>query len=397
MTAVRVGVPEMRRVGAATAVGVGLEAPEGQIDVWIRSADTALSDRVEAFVPAALLLAMRRSVPLVLSSPVSARMLDALPKIQQLLRRWYPVLSVVSVQAVAAESTASGKSVAAFFSGGADSLYTVRKHLPTLDRLIYVDGFDVALGDLALRKRVRGELVRASEAIGRPLVVVETNLRDLTERALPWDAAHGAALACVAIAIAPMVSKVLIPSSNPYEMLVPHGSHPLLDPMWSAGGVALEHDGCESSRPEKLASLGHWDPAMRSLRVCWENRGGAYNCGECEKCLRTMALLAAVQRLDAFDVFERSFKPTALDHVGPVNERVLLEYRKTLELSLQSASDPQLVAALRRLIQRSERAQMARALSDSCHSLRDVAAMAKALMRIMAALISTRAKHGPAG
>jgi len=30
---------------------------------------------------------------------------------------------------------------------------------------------------------------------------------------------------------------------------------------------------------------------MDTLRVCWENRGGRYNCGTCEKCLRTMAEL----------------------------------------------------------------------------------------------------------
>ena len=30
---------------------------------------------------------------------------------------------------------------------------------------------------------------------------------------------------------------------------------------------------------------------MQNLRVCWRNPDGAYNCGQCDKCLRTMVNL----------------------------------------------------------------------------------------------------------
>ena len=65
-------------------------------------------------------------------------------------------------------------------------------------------------------------------------------------------------------------------------------SHPALDPLWSTEAVEVVHDGAETRRVDKVAALAASPLALRYLRVCWENRGGAYNCGRCGKCMRTM-------------------------------------------------------------------------------------------------------------
>ncbi len=98
---------------------------------------------------------------------------------------------------------------------------------------------------------------------------------------------HGSALAAVGLLLAPHFSRVLIPATDTYADLVPLGSHPLIDPLWSTERVEIVHDGADATRIDKLhTAAGH--PAGRlHLQVCWQHLNGEYNCGICEKCVRT--------------------------------------------------------------------------------------------------------------
>ncbi|MFZ0529715.1 MAG: hypothetical protein WAL91_04160, partial [Propionicimonas sp.] len=186
-----------------------------------------------------------------------------------------------------------GEGIGAFFSGGVDSWYTVIRH-PEITHLIYVEGFDVPLADMRLRERTRSHIRRVATELGKPLIEVETNLRDLLDRYTLWaQESHGAALACVAIGLAPHFDRVLIPSTYPTTALRPWGSHPDLDVLWSTSGLRLVHDGVEAGRAAKVAALKDHQLALDHLRVCWVNTDSAYNCGRCEKCLRTMTNLYA--------------------------------------------------------------------------------------------------------
>jgi len=64
--------------------------------------------------------------------------------------------------------------------------------------------------------------------------------------------------------------------------------------LWSTEGLEIVDDGGRFSRLEKTRRIAHHPLVRRSLRVCWENPGGAYNCGRCRKCLMTMAALEAL-------------------------------------------------------------------------------------------------------
>jgi hypothetical protein len=103
---------------------------------------------------------------------------------------------------------------------------------------------------------------------------------------------HGAALAAIALALAPNHGLVYIASTYSYADLHPWGSHPLLDPLWSTEAVQIVHDGGET-RVDKLRLLVQYPDVLARVRVCWENLGN-YNCGLCEKCVRTMLGLRAL-------------------------------------------------------------------------------------------------------
>jgi hypothetical protein len=139
--------------------------------------------------------------------------------------------------------------------------------------------------------------VRAvADGFKKRLIVVRTNVRDHLVRHTHWDFSHGAALASVGLCLEGTISKCIVASTCSYDELHPWGSHPLLDPLWSTGNLRFLHDGCEAKRIDKLRTIADNELAMKYLRAC-DNPSSSGQCGECEKCLRTMVGLHVIGRL----------------------------------------------------------------------------------------------------
>ena len=96
--------------------------------------------------------------------------------------------------------------------------------------------------------------------------------------------------------------RVFVPASDSYGTLWSRGSHPLLDPLWGTEMLEIVHDGCEADRPQKMAVVARSDVALQNLRVC-NKQHATYNCGDCEKCVRTMVDLRLVDALDRCPTF----------------------------------------------------------------------------------------------
>lgn len=352
-------------IGAPTIAG-------DQVSVDVRWADSSRAeiawrlpdppDDVPADLafPVSLLLAMRRRETLEFTAPVSERMLTAAAQIQEILLTWsrlealeldaLPLFERTAVRAPAAVPAAPvGRGVACFFSGGADSFHSVLQRREELTALIFVHGFDVALDDAELRATVVAGVRCAAAELGLPLVEVECDVRTLSEPLLGWDDFFGAALASVAHLLGDRFHRVYIPASVTYATLLPLGSHPMIDPLWSSERVEVVHDGADATRNEKLAAIADDAVARRWLRVCWRNPDGVYNCGRCPKCLRTMVGLRVAGVADQFT----AFPPLDLEAVADVP----LEFggwgwSETLDVVDRAGTDPDLAAALRTALRR---------------------------------------------
>ncbi|MCB1038898.1 MAG: hypothetical protein KDA94_05115 [Acidimicrobiales bacterium] len=253
----------------------------------------------DALLASSLLLAMRWGEPLEVDAPVSPRLLDAADTIQDIFCTWdralrptAPWYSRVEIVAPIAEEVgperSDGRGTVCFFTGGVDSFHAALDSLEELDALVYVHGFDVGLDDTPLRSEVSARLRAAAAGLGVDLLEVETDLRALgEERGVGWPDQHGAALATVGLLLADRFDRILIPATHTYAHLEGLGSHPLLDPLWSTERVEVVHRGAAATRVDKVRALAELPAAREHLRVCWENREGAYNCGRCEKCVRT--------------------------------------------------------------------------------------------------------------
>jgi 7-cyano-7-deazaguanine synthase in queuosine biosynthesis len=251
-------------------------------------------------LPLSLTAAMRIARALRLPRPVSPRLLGSAALIQEVFATWTADLEPVElvVAPSAPPPPPPGRGVAAFFSGGVDSFHTLLRNVDEITHLIFVRGFDFHRRVPAIRAPATETARRVARELGKELVEVDTDVHDFTNPIFQWEYYMVAAMATVAHLLGDAVERVFIPAEHTYADLVPWGSHPLVDPLWSTESVELVHDGAASRRTEKVAYLARSELAMDVLRVCWRNTGGAYNCGRCEKCLRTMIALHAAGALE---------------------------------------------------------------------------------------------------
>jgi hypothetical protein len=349
---IAVGQPTAIRDGGQTIVSVGVSIANEQHTLWYRLPEAIASQGADAFLPATLLPAMQEGDRLDLAGPVSPRLLAAASAIQDIYHVWNPHWRKISIHAHRGEASPSlpRRGSACFFTGGVDSFYTLLKHRDEITAMIFVHGFDLALGNHALREDVSTVMRRVAFAFQKSIIEVETNLRDFADRYVSWEYYHGAALASVALLLSPRFSRVYVASTRSYATLIPMGSHPLLDPLWSTEHTEIVHDGCEAARVDKVASVARYDLVLNTLRVCWENPEGAYNCGQCEKCLRTMVDLRIAGALDRCTTFARPLDLRAVSRMVVDRKAGYLE--ESLGTIERLGTDPALAKALRTALAR---------------------------------------------
>lgn len=346
-----VGVPRPVEHDGAPGVVASVEIGGRPYEIRYGASRGPLAAGADPFLPALLLPAMQAGEPLRIAGAVSPRLLAGAARIQDIFHVWnrrYRKVPVAAAPETPQATGPAGRGVGCFFSGGVDSFYSLLEHADEITALVTVYGFDIPLAAGALRAQVATAVRAVARALGVALVEVETDLCAMAgaER-VRWRLYQGGALASVALLLAPLFSRVIVPASHSYAQLFPWGTHPLVDPLWSTEEVELVHDGCEATRNEKVARVAGSPVALRWLRVCYENRDGAYNCGACEKCLRTMVALRAVGALDRCATFDRPLDLAAVARmdVEDVSARGFAE--DNLRFVEARGGDPALTAALR--------------------------------------------------
>lgn len=334
-------------------------------------AEGATEGPADAALAAGWLPAMARREALSVTGSLSPRLRRGAERIADILLTWdralHPESQWYGRVALAADSTTAAtidgtdgvgsssrpRQTACFFTGGVDSFHTVARHRDEIDELVFVHGFDL-LDDRhhPLNREVSARLRDAAQELGLPLIELQCNLVAFAAASgIGWDDYHGAAMATVAHLLAPRYSTVYVPATTTYDQLYPLGSHPLLDPLWSSERVEIIHDGADCTRIEKLAALAGVPAARRHLRVCTENRGDAYNCGECEKCIRT----AVGVRIAGVEGAFTSLRSPSLREIATVDIRGLgSTWRSYLAHLEHSGASPRLRWAITTALARAE-------------------------------------------
>jgi hypothetical protein len=259
----------------------------------------------DVFLVACLLPAMKSREDLYVRGRMSYMLYNSLNEIQDMYCNWFPDFKKIKIIASIANSLDSeikSDSCAGFFTAGVDSFYTTLKHKKEIEKMIYVHGFDIKLNQVEYRGVVSSRISEISNNFKKEFIQIETNLREFTDDFCSWIIQFGAGLSSVAIAL--NFRTTYIPSSGDFikmNIKSKWGSHPLIDHLWSTELVSIIHDSADILRFEKINKISDNEMALNHLRVCWESE--KYNCGHCEKCLRTMIAMYAHNVLHKYKVF----------------------------------------------------------------------------------------------
>jgi hypothetical protein len=330
----------------------------------------------EAFAAAMLLPAMRAGEDLRVPVPVSPRLCVMLPRVRDVFHTWWPELARVDIDLTPADidRRPPATRTATFFSGGVDSFYSLLKNrgghgslTAPLTHLIFMKGVETPLEWLKGVAQTETWIREVAAATGTNAIVGETNIRTVLqgpEDNLRWERHyHGSALAAAALGLSPGFAFVCIPSSFSYNHLVPFGSTPLVDEMFSTERLQVIHDGAEAIRPAKVARIVEWNRelVLSHLRVCIENRSGAKNCGRCKKCVRTAVALRALGVWDQAGTFPNK----RCEHWTRVMEGDHLAFvQENLQFVRDRAGDAELIAMITAAIGRRRRRETLKGLFE---------------------------------
>ena len=260
---------------------------------------------------------MKQGEDLIIEGSISDQLYKGMHAVMQETLSWNIGLKPIKIKAgTLVADTLQPDRTASFFSGGVDSFYTYLKHradpVPAdrVDSFILVKGFDIEPRNVPLWDSTLKNISAIAAAEKVELVVVETNIQSLAEPILSWDYIHGGCLAAVGLFLRGAFRQIYIPSSFSVEEQVPWGSCLALDGHWSTESTTFVHDGVEATRIDKVIwQIARSPLALEHLRVCYENVKGSYNCGQCDKCLRTMISLYIAGTLEKSKTFPHNIDP----------------------------------------------------------------------------------------
>jgi hypothetical protein len=289
-------------IGSITQIDshtVGMELNQGitKIGSVYVSANVPLRANPTALIPAFLPVAARLECDLHLEGALDVHTVHQSSAAVDLLTSWDSTLDNVALvdHDVVTTDRATNDGVACLASMGLDSFYSMNARRRDITHLVLCHGFDIGLGNENLWSQTVEACRTVAADEGKQLIELATNIKSLVDPYLSWtNQYHGAAIAVFGHLLDDHVSRVIVPSSYTWDDGIACGSHSRLDPLWSSARVRFEHHEPGVDRVQKLMTLGNNANAMRYLRPCVENLE-IYNCGVCEKCIRTMTSAVAAE------------------------------------------------------------------------------------------------------
>jgi hypothetical protein len=187
------------------------------------------------------------------------------------------------------------------FSGGVDSLTSYLRNRDLKPDFISIWGLpDIPPFEEKFWDRMWSDIMFLANLDGINTFQVKTDMfrninHELLTRQFGTGWFVGAAFAlfmlglCAPVTAIRGIGTVIIASSYTEDFKGRYGSHPSIDNNVSWADVRVVHDGFELSRQQKLNYLCKEQNAryLSHLRVCWDSALST-NCGDCEKCMRTI-------------------------------------------------------------------------------------------------------------
>jgi len=276
-------------------------------------------ERNDAYLIACINYAMRNRHDIVSRQPITEALLFNIENyLKPALLENNPHFHNVKIQTeISSELLPSAGAVGTGISCGVDSLHALSKHTGSefttrnITHLAFNNVGSHGEGD-AGRKLYESRIDRPrrlAEQYGFGFVASDTNLMDVVEQ--DHFKSHTYSSMFPVFALQKLYSCYFYASAgyrfNEFELRdypnLCSGSYELLSlNVFSTPQIKIDSEGMGLSRLEKLRSVVKYAPSYKYLHVCLKEQD---NCGVCEKCVRTLLGLDALNALDLYkDVFD---------------------------------------------------------------------------------------------
>jgi hypothetical protein len=316
-------------------------------------------------LPPAIFHAEKR---IILDHPVCPNFLEGLNTIMAHFAHWYgkdgqgPILEVKTLSKPRLASPRNRAGI--FLSGGVDSLAALYsnhqrfspEHPAYIKDGILIHGFDIG-GRLKwgakqhVFDRAKAAMAEVAEDADIRLIPLLTNIRHLADSRMFWiKVFFGAVLAACGHALDKRFDLLYIASSYDIPNLNPCASHPMIDPEYSSYSLLFKHRDLLMNRLQKVKLLSKWETGLNNMRVCFANAKDRYNCGRCEKCVRTMAELEAVGALEKCRAFPLNVITPDMIKAEDVLEKNRYIYWREMLPGLEARGRKDLVEAIENIL-----------------------------------------------
>ena len=290
------------------------------------------------FLAASLAIAMKKHEGIEIDGDISKHLMVNTSGIMKIIRGLGLGYSKISIHAKGLKKDLDkSRNVGCFFSGGVDSFYTYLKNKNKINNLIFVHGFDISVKDKHLYRKVEKNIEQIARKEKVRLIRVKTNIREIFEQYFAWDMSHEFALASVSLFLSQGFKEIYMSCGQTDDNATHNYMSPELDILWSTENMKIHHFGCDAGKVSKLRFLSRFTLVMQNLRVCWVNKGDAYNCGECEKCLRNMLGLYIVDSLEKCTAFKTGINLSKLESI--LADKFVLQYFIAIQKELIKKDD----------------------------------------------------------
>jgi hypothetical protein len=322
--------------------------------IYFQTPDAQLEPNLEAFLALALLPVMKkRTGDIYADGIVSQRFVEGTKRFQQVFRSWKPNYGLVefrNVQVQPRSRNQSGKK-GVFFSGGLDSYYSFLTHLDEIYAFVHLDGFDIPLKELSMRKRMVDNCRYIGQQFGKQAIILETNARQFIETFVTWSFSHGSVIGSAGLLFMPEYERLYVAGAGMPADRDPFGSHPDLDPNWSTEILEYIHE-AEVDKTDKCRLIGQYDVALQTLHVCLRFPEKGLNCGECEKCLRSQVYLQVAGAYEQCTAFPKPLDLRSLGQLKVSHDQQKNLLYKALNLLEEQRTYPDTVRVLREILYR---------------------------------------------
>lgn len=306
--------PKLKYVDDKLIIEVSFEYSQGKNTLWYsvdsKYSDFLTSEKVDGFVVALLLLAMRNGENIYLKAPISEKLYFNLENsyinmLSQAIDEFKPI-HIYAEKLDAATSYDNKGAVCTGFSGGIDSFsvlydYFYKSDIPENYRITHLifnnvgshGSFDSKKAKQLFDKRYDSQKGFPNE-MGIEFIKIDSNLSDVLQ--MDFKMSHTPRNISCVLLFQKLFSKYYYASGFNYSSCQMNNIDDIsnLDPasvhLLSTETLDCISIGSQYTRAQKTEIIANYEPTKRYLNVCTDDTN-TNNCSVCSKCLRTFLTL----------------------------------------------------------------------------------------------------------